>query len=333
MRLKHFLVYSIIYIGLIGIIAFVQNASSYTASFFGIGLTLPVALWYILPVVIFACLAIFHIAYGRFSVYRKKKAVKSDADIYTEYAKEILLGIETDKKFKTDTFRISNEITKFLSPWHDNSIEIENKEISEIISMLDKLNSGEVVDLKKFRLDSKNPIYIENEFNKLEKDSSYASVILNGKTTLDDELSETAYDVLLDSASYQEIKSYPFEITKDEAEILINRFVIDDKFEMTKDDLYKLMLLLDYDKFEYVNLAKDLTNRFEPEILIAMFNKFRSEKEQAAHAYLYLLYEYGMMEELKDVLTYSDGKEYMEFEILMYLRDHGKNISASYFFR
>ena len=38
-----------------------------------------------------------------------------------------------------------------------------------------------------------------------------------------------------------------------------------------------------------------------------------------------------MMEELKDILNYSD--EYPEFEILMDLRDQGKNISANYFFR
>ncbi|NLK66756.1 MAG: LapA family protein [Campylobacteraceae bacterium] len=333
MRLKHFLVYSIIYIGLVGIIAFVQNASSYTITLLGIDMTLPIALWYILPVAVFALLATLHIICTRLKVYKNKQAVKSDADIYKEYAKEILLGVETDKEFKTDIFQISNDVTKFLSPWHDNSVEIKNGEIAEIISMLEKLNNGEIVDLKKYRLAPNNPLVIENEFNKLEKDSSYAATILKGKTSLDDELSSTAYDVLLENATYSEIKSYPFEITEIEAEILVDRYINDESFEITKSTLLELMMLLDYDKYEFVDLAKDLTNRLEPEVLIALFKKFKDQKEQASHAYLYLLYEYGMMEELQDVLMYSDGEQYYEFEILKYLRDQGKNVSASYFFR
>lgn len=331
MRLKHFIVYSLIYIGLVGIFAFVQNASSYRVSFLGVGLELPVALWFVLPIVIFAFLAIFHVTWSGIANFRQKQAIKSDEDTYEEYAKEVLLGIESDKKFKTDVFKTSNKITKFLSPWHTNLVDIENEEISEIIDILEKLKNGEVVELKKYKLNDDNPLIIKNEFNKLKKDSSYAGEILKDKKTLDDELSKTAYDIALKNFSFFDIKKLPFEISKDEAILLVDRYSKEEDFEMTKDDLFNLLVLIDSDKYGYVKLAKSLVKKIEPDVLIALFNKLNSKKENATYAYLYLLYEFGMMEELKDILNYSD--EYPEFEILMYLRDQGKSISADYFFR
>ncbi|MCR8684610.1 hypothetical protein [Campylobacter ureolyticus] len=331
MRLKHFIVYSLIYIGLVGIFAFVQNASSYKVSLLGVGLELPVALWFVLPIIIFAILAIFHVAWSGIANFRQKQAIKSDEDIYENYAKEILLGIESDKKFKTDTFKTSNEITKFLSPWHTHSVNIENEDISEIINVLEKLKNGEVVELKKYKLNNDNPLVIQNEFNKLQENSSYASEILKNKKALDDELSKKAYEVALKTFSYFDIKKFPCEISKDDAFLLFERYAKEENFEMTKDDLLNLLIICDLDKYGYVNVAKSLNKKIEPDVLIALFNKLNSEKESASYAYLYLLYEFGMMEELKDILNYSD--EYPEFEILMDLRDQGKNISANYFFR
>lgn len=331
MRLKHFIIYSLIYIGLVGIFAFVQNASSYKVSLLGVGLELPVALWFVLPIILFAILAIFHVAWSGIANFRQRQAVKSDEDIYENYAKEILLGIESDKKFKTDIFKTSNEITKFLSPWHTHSVDIENEDISEIINVLEKLKKGEVVELKKYKLNNDNPLVIQNEFNKLQENSSYASEILKNKKALDDELSKKAYEAALKTFSYFDIKKFPFEISKDDAFLLVERYAKEENFEMTKDDLLDLLIICDLDKYGYVNVAKSLDKKIEPDILIALFNKLKSEKESASYAYLYLLYEFGMMEELKNILNYSD--EYPEFEILMDLRDQGKSISANYFFR
>ncbi|PSM51583.1 putative membrane protein [Campylobacter blaseri] len=333
MKLKQFIIYSLIYIGLVGVLVFVQNGTSYTTSILNMELTLPVALWFIIPLILFAIFSVLHILLNELSIFMERKAVRDDAGIYKEYAKEILLGTETDKSFKTDTFKISNEVTKFLSPWHDNPVDIEDKEIVEIIDMLKKINNKEVVDLKKYKLDNSNPIFIKNEFNKLESDNSYALEILKNKKELDDDLSKKAYEILLNSGTYEDIKKLDIEISQDDAKLIVNRYINKDNFILSSDDLYSLIEEIEISKKEYVKLAMDLNKKIEPDILVAMFNRLKNYDEKAMDAYLYLLYEFGMIDELKEIITYKDEGEYEKFEILLFLREAGKQIPASYFFR
>ncbi|NLY03687.1 MAG: LapA family protein [Campylobacter sp.] len=332
MKIKHFIIYSLIYISLIGVITFIINPSSYTFSLLGTNLEFPVAIWVILPLFLLMLMAIAHVGYYGIKAFNAKNALKSDINLYETYAKEILLGVEADKKFKTNTFKIANEVTKYLSPWHDNKPNLEDSDITEVIDMLNLIKQGDVIDLKRYKLKEDNPIFIKNELNKLITDPKYANEILKNKTSLDDELSKTAYQVLLKNGTYLEIKKYDFGKSKDEIKLLIDRYVDDENFEVSKDDLF---ILLDNEEFTqecYIKAAQKLSKRLEPDAIVAMFNKLKDKKSDASKAYLYLLYEFGMIEDLKEKLMYSDGGDYEKFEILVYLKDQGKNIPANYFF-
>lgn len=332
MKLKQFIVYSLIYIGIVGVLVFVQNGTSYTASFFNMNLILPVALWFIIPLFIYAIFAVLHIIVNDLSVYMEKKAIESDAKIYRQYSKEILLGTESDKAFKTSTFKTSKEVTKFLSPWHDNSADMEDEDILEIIDMLKKVKNKEVVDLKKYKLDNTNPIVIQNELNKLDNDNSYAFAVLKNKTEIEDELSKKAYKIILKNATYYEIKKLDIKMTQDDIKFMIKRYLEEESFEITRDDLYSLIEQVDYTEEDYIKLANNLKEKLQPDVLIAMFDKLRNADEKATQTYLYLLYEFGMIDDLKEFIAFKNG-EYEKFEILLFLRDAGKQIPASYFFK
>ncbi|MSN96654.1 hypothetical protein F1B92_05655 [Campylobacter sp. FMV-PI01] len=330
MRLKHFVTYSLIYIGIVGIFVFLQNANSYTISFLGLNLTLPVALWVILPLVLFVIFAIFHNSYVAFCVYKKNKALKNDKALYDEFAKNALLGINKTKSFKTDTFDTAKSVAIFLSPLLKDEVDIKNKQIKDVIEILKLLESGEVVELRKYKITNNNPLFIKNELNKLNLDPKYATEILKNKSEINDELSKKAFDVLLKNCSYFEIKKHNFKLTKFDAIKLVDRYLSDETFEMTKEDFYSLILLCEFDTEQYIKLANSLKAKFSPDALIAMFNRLRSEKDEANEAYLYLLYEFGMIDALKEFINYNDG--YDKFKILLFLKDSGRSIPASYMF-
>lgn len=332
MKIKHFVVYTLIYIGLIGAITFVINPASYAVTFMGMSIKLPVAIWFVLPLILLVVLSILHVSYYGVKSFNSRQAIRSDMSIYEEYAKEILLGVESDKKFKTNTFKTANEVTKYLSPWHDNEPNLDDPDITKIIDVLNLVNSGEVADLKNFKLKADNPIVLKNEYNKLSKDPKYGAEILKNKNSQDDDLIKAAYQSVLRNASYYDIKKYNFENSKDDINLIINRYASEDSFEMTRDDLINLLSSQEFSESEYIKMAKTLKDKLEPETLVAIFDRLKDLKPDAAEAYLYLMYEFGMIEELKEKLMYSDGGDYEKFEILVYLRDHGKNVPASYFF-
>lgn len=332
MKIKHFVVYSLIYIGLVAAVTFMVNPSSYEVGLMGIRVRLPVAIWFVLPLLFIVILSILHVGYYGLKTASARYAIKNDMEIYDTYAKEILLGVESDKKFKTSTFKTANEVTKYLSPWHENEPNLQDPDITEIINILNLINAGEVVDLKKFRLKSDNPVVLKNEQNKLRKDPSYASEILKNRSSLDNDLEKSAYKAVLENAKYFDIKKYDFEKSKFDIRLLVSRYANDESFEMTKDDLIALLSSAEFSEAEYIDMAKELTTRLEPDTLVAIFDRLKDKKQDAGEAYLYLLYEFGMIEELREKLLYSDGEDHDKFETLIFLRDHGKNVPASYFF-
>ena len=69
-----------------------------------------------------------------------------------------------------------------------------------------------------------------------------------------------------------------------------------------------------------------------PESYKAFFEKLKDENSNATEAYLYVLYELGMIDALREQLSLSDGDEHDKFDILLFLKDHGKNVPASLIF-
>lgn len=332
MRIKQFLIYAIIYIGFVGVIVFSQQGGSYTLSIFGFSLTLPIALWVVLPVAILAILSIIHMIFNGISVYKGKRAINHDINSYHLMAKEILLGLDSNKEFKTEIFKDSNELTKALSPWHDiNEASITNEELKNVVEMVRKIKNGEYEDIKKFKLPKNNPLFIKNEFNRLGFEPKYAHEILRNKTTNNDDLVKAAYKTILANEPYIEIKKYKTPQTTSEISLLVDRYV-NNEFEISKEDLILLMSAKIFTEKDYLEFAKKLQKKLQPDALIVIFDRLRNENSQANEAYLYLLYEVGMIDELREQIIVNDGEEYQKFKILLFLKDNGKNVPASLIF-
>ncbi|MCI6988181.1 MAG: LapA family protein [Campylobacter sp.] len=335
MKIKQFIIYSIIYIGVVGIVVFVKQSGSYTFELFGLNLTLPIAVWYMLPVAILVILAVLHMMYNGIGFYLVKRNFRSDANLYDDFAKELMLGFDSNKEFKTEFFSDPKELTRFLSPWgsFNYSPKLSNQNLSEVVEVVKKIKNGEAVELKKYRVSPDSKIFIQNEENKLKSDSKYAVQILKDKKGLYSEnLSKQAYLVFLQNATFLDIKKFKLPENKDEIKILIDRYIGDESFEMSKEDLFTLLLKGDFSNLEYVEYVKFFKQKdANPQNLISFFERLKAQRESANEAYLYLLYEFGMIDELREALNYSEDK-LDKFEILLFLKDSGKNISASYFY-
>ena len=61
---------------------------------FGFALTLPVAVWIVVPLILYMVLAIFYIVFHSFAFYRTKRAIAKDLSAYDAMSKEVLLGLD-----------------------------------------------------------------------------------------------------------------------------------------------------------------------------------------------------------------------------------------------
>lgn len=332
MKIKQFIAYSIIYIGVIGVLVFMNVSGNFEMKLFGLSLNLPIAIWFIAPLFIYAVVSIIHISYYSFGLYLQRRAIRRDSSLYDEFAREILLGFESNKDFKSDLFENPSKITKFLSPWTTNyEPNIDETPLKEAVEIVKAIKNGEYVDLKKLKISKESKIYITNELNRLKSDENYYKELLNDKKLQNALLKEEACRQLLQKGSFLEIKK-ELNLTNDEDILFVIRRYLDEKeFEVSREDLYLLMLQGKFDAKQYIELAKELSKKIEPDNLITIFDRLKAEKELAKEAYMYLLYEFGMIDKLREIVNFSDS-ECDKFKTLLFLRDSGKSIPISYFY-
>ena len=333
MKTKQFFLYSIVYIAIIAILVFTQQSESYTLELFGFALTLPVAVWIVVPLILYMVLAIFHIVFHSFAFYRTKRAIAKDLSAYDAMSKEVLLGLDTNKDFKTEFFKDPSDITKILSPWYDSTgVDIENDEIREVVNVIEQVKNGQVADLRKYRLPKNNGLFLQNELNRLDAEPEYAYEILKNKGVYSENITKKAYDVLLAKGSYEKIKAYKIPSDIEGVSLLVDRATSEADFKISSEELFDLVNNESFSEQDFISFAKKLKNHLAPEQYKAFFERLKNENSQSTEAYLYVLYELGMIDEFRDQLSLADGDEFEKFKILLFLRDNGKNVPASLIF-
>ncbi|MGB2552036.1 LapA family protein [Campylobacter sp. MOP51] len=333
MKTRRFIVYSVIYIVLLGILVYSIDSSDHTFGLLGYSFTMPLALWVILPVAFFAILCIAHIAYHGFEIYMFKRSIKRDETLYKELAREVLLGLDTNKDFKTELYKAPSQITKILSPWGKHKDEaISDDELESVAKTVKNVINGEVVDLKKFRLQSTNLLFIQNELNKIEKNSTYFLDVLKDYKEINDEISKKANEKLITTGNFADIKKFNFAKSAEETMTLLERFV-KDEIVISNDEIYELLDNFKISKAQYNNSAKILIGKITPDALINIFEKLKSSHADAEEAYLYLLFEFQMLDKVREITENSDASEYQNIKILMYLRENGKLVPENLLFR
>ena len=172
MQIKRFIACAVLYLVVVGAIVYLFEGGSYELhlkfAIFGsdveYALNLPVAVWMILPPAILTLFCVLHMAYHGFKFYAFKRKISHDEKFYRELGKEILLGLDTNKDFKTNFYKIPSQIARVLSPWDRyKDAKIDGEELQNVLDTVRTVKNGEVADLKKFKLPKDNPLFIKNE--------------------------------------------------------------------------------------------------------------------------------------------------------------------------
>jgi len=332
MKTRKFLVYCIIYIAVVAGLTYSLNSSDFTFELLGQAITLPVAVWVALPVAVLALLALLHIAYHGYAFYRYKKWIKKDSQLYKDLAKETLLGFDSNKEFKTDAYKIASQVTRSISPWNEfKEMGVDDAELNNIIQTIKSIKNNEIVDLKKFKLAKDSKLNILNELNKIEQLPTYYLNLLKNQD-LNDALKKAAVAKLIKTASFSEIKKIDPELASEDIMTIITRFV-NDEIDLSSDEIFDLLNNAKVTKAQYDKAAIMLKNKLKPDAFIGIFEKLKSIHADADEAYVYALFELQMLDKVREAIEGSDPDEFKEIKVLLFLRDNGKMVPSSLFFK
>ncbi|OHE07157.1 MAG: hypothetical protein A2513_04790 [Sulfurimonas sp. RIFOXYD12_FULL_33_39] len=337
MHIKRYTIASFILIVLTGwyVYAFITQESM-GFNFFGTMLpSISIAMWVTIPLVIFYLVSVMHMSfYSLLETIRLRKSEK-DYEKIIDAIVDAYLGKENRSNiFKTDKYKLLGSLVdnSMIFPSVDFSANIDNKKISDVLSAINSIKNGDVVDLKKYSLPSSNALFVHNEKNRYKQGNISAEDILGAKNKYDISLRKEAYGDFVKKAPLHAIEKYKDLLTKEALSEILARINADtNTLEISNESLIPLFNDLKLTSGEYIEASKKLSKSMLPEQRIKLFEILGNEDEAAMEAYLFTLFDLEMLSPAKEILDVSQSDEYPRFKAYSSLRESGKHFNINLF--
>lgn len=309
---------------IIAVLTFVVNGGYYTLNFLGLSITLPVAIWFIMPMALLLLFSILHIAYystKNFFLLRKwqKDAITLDDSIYWS-----ILNEPKDNKFTIDSMQQSASILGDSSISIVESSKSNNPKIAEAISIVNDIKNGKFVDFKANKLHKQlslsNPLIVQNLLNNIALDSSFSSTLLSSKENISDDVKRAALDDIASKETFVTAKKFINMMSISQINIMLNRAIKGEDIGLNEDIVQKLVDSRELSCVDYMLLAAASIKSISPSTLLSLFKSFQNKNEKAESSYLYLLLEYEMMGEVKDFFEANPENDFKKLKIFYELK-------------
>ncbi len=334
MGFRNYLFLGAIFLVAVGLVVYNINSADYTLSVGGVNLKLPVAIWVTLPAFLLYLATVFHMMfYGTLALARRRR-LKKESNRFVEAAKNALLGKEVTTEFKTDIFKLPGAILPLLNfdPKRYASYRIYDDDIQDALEAKTRVLHGEVVDLSKFSLRPDNALVLKNLENRLKEDPYSAEEILRNKC-VDKHLCEEAKLAFATYAKKEDLKRYNIEPSKAYFDILTGRIgASKNPLDLSDQEIIDYIKQLDFTSEDFVALAKKLKTRLNPDRMILLFERLVHEfPHTAGEAYLFVMFEYQMIDKVREFLDNANEDEYPKYRYLLALKDAGRNFDIELF--
>lgn len=321
MKIKLFFFAGLVFLILLGAFVFHVNSAEYTLEIGSYSLTLPVVLWVLLPAAFIFVVALAHMSFYGLLRYLKYKHFFDDGAKFEDFANALLLEKPVRVSFKTNEFRNASELMRCIK---------EGKKLagfdkfSEIMGILSDLNEGKSVKLKKFKLDESNPLVLKNEQNLIKSDLEYAFSLIKNKKEFENESDEIAFEELLQKGTKEQI--FALKLPKTPAQVLglIRRFE-KDSLELNGVEFESLISGVNFSENEFLQIAKMSIKKLNPDALIAIFKSLKNTHLEALRAYLFILADLSMYDELRLEISH-DKKGFNDFKLVLLAREKNLKI-------
>lgn len=340
MYLKRYTIASILLMVFVGwyVYAFVTQGS-YAIDLFGIQLpSMSIAVLVITPLVLLYIASMLHMGFYSFINTLEQRKYHKDYDKFLDALKDAYLGKkQVENNFKTPAFSLLGALIKNSTVFPNGEITFKHdnektQKLEPVLSLIESIKNGEVVDLKKYNLDSDNPLKIQNDKNRYKNGELNSEKILSSKNKYSDELCQSVYIDFVKEAPLYAIESYSDYMSKEALFIILARINADENtLEIANESLLELIFKLELDSKDYIDMSKTLSLHMIPEQRMKLFEMLSEKQEIATNAYLFTLFDLEMIDLAKEILNISQEDEFLNFKSYLSLKECGKNYNIELF--
>jgi len=328
MHLKRYTLASIILIAAVSFYVYkMVSTGTYTLELFGINISLPIAVWSVVPMALLFLASFVHILYYGFKDYLRRKRVSRDID---KLADALFWDILKEPKKHNYTDKEIRKIGVVLDMGCDNLLKVDKKKCNELIrdalDIVTAIKHGEFVDLKKINLDKSNPYEIQNWLNFLKTEPNRAEEILRKSESFDPKVVNEALKIFVESANEHQLEKYAHLMNNDTLMHLLDTMSKrDEKEKISLEAIEKLLMEKNLSNCNYMLLSRKLSKLYTPHALLSFFEKLVARDERAFKAYIFILIEFEMLDKANELLEDTQPDEYLDFKAFLDLRKAGKH--------
>ncbi|MCK4973733.1 MAG: hypothetical protein KAR81_00645 [Sulfurimonas sp.] len=337
MYIKRYTIAALVLIILVGwyVYAFVTQAST-SIEFFGVTMPpLSIAMWTVVPLILLYIASVAHMSFYSFLGSLKLRKYEKDYEKIVDAIVDAYLGKENrSHSFKTDRYQLLGALVDnaTIFPSAELNSDIDNKKISEILDLINRVKNGESVELKKYSLPSYNQLVIQNEKNRYKNGNITADEILNNGSKYDESICKDVYIDFVKQAPLSAIEKYKKSLTKESLfEILARVNAEENSLEVSNESLISLFNDLELSSDDYIKASQKLSKGMNPEQRIKLFETLSNENENVMEAYLFTLFDLEMLAPANEILETSQNNEYVYFKAYSSLRECGKHFDINLF--
>ncbi|BCD65851.1 hypothetical protein NitYY0826_C0783 [Nitratiruptor sp. YY08-26] len=334
MRIKRYIFFSIILMLIVAGIVYSQVDKVYTFDVFGVPVTLPVAVWIIVPMFILFLASFFHMSYYSFINFMVLKRYRKDYDTLIDSFADAIMQEPKSHQYKTTEAKNLGNVTdkSHILPV-DFKIDTKDERLKKPLDYVKDITNGIYVDIEGFKLSPKNALLVKNYENRLKSEPIFSGVILKNCSEYPQELCQKALQAYITFNDISKIKDYAKLFTFETLMELIEQYATKEKEMLHEQDIEYILQesQMQLNEEEYMQLAKKIKDVLSPDERLKFFGKLKEKDEKSEAAYLYTLLDLEMIEKAKKFLETTAENELLNFKAYLELKECGKNYPLEMF--
>lgn len=324
MKLKRYTLLSILLLVALGVYIYVNVSADYTARFGSSEITLPVAVWVIIPALIVFAASLAHMGFYSAVGFFRRYALEKDLKSLKKLITHSLLGQTGDIELKHPQLVALGRVLagSRILPM-EGEIKTADKDLDKLLDLIQAVQRGEVVDFGSLRPDRQSPVWVQNQLNRLGKDVHASEEILR-ECKAPGELCARALEAYATYGDKRRVLKGDIPVTPVAALNLLARYGAEENaLEFDTDEAAALCRKAGFAERDYIRLAKVLKSQVNPDALLALFFQLKRDHEAASAAWIYLNLELERHDEVRDMLETSGEDEYLPFKSYLALKKAG----------
>lgn len=324
MRLALYIFATFALMVIIAAFTYTVNPDHYTIELMGINFSFPVAVWIVLPMLLLLIFTLVHMFFYGLKNYFILKKWQKDANTLEDALYWSLVNEPKEQKYGIDEVGSSALLLGKASLNVSDNVEGLTPRLARVVNIIQKIKNGEYVDFKEEKMskvfNAGNPILTQNRLNRLESDDKFIENVMKSTS----EYSEIVQAEALETFAHREnfVKAHKYAKVFDVKNFLImlERITAEDDLGLTPEILTDFVKALDLSCQDFIKIVSVTKKYFNPEENLTLFRSYQIENPKAQNAYLYLLFEYELLEQVAIYLNEQEENEFIKFRAFYHLK-------------